>query len=510
MTRHFIQLSRATWLVALFAIVLGTMTVRSAHADDIKVHLQVKPADPADPKQKNNAPSIEATIIGGPNTPIEKITLSEPGAKTPATMKAISKREYTQGTDTIAIGLVINGQEIWIGNEDVEPDEAARYAGVLKNLTSAVDRLKLGEAGPPGSMGIVVSYSTGAEIKVPMGPLKDITGGALGSQKDYRGKIGTDMVQGITLGLAELSKVSTVRKALIVVGDGNDTNNDVAKAQLVDLKKQAAKQNIDLFAVIYKSQVSAEGNVITTMIPGAKTVNSIDGIASEMSAIIERMKDRYYVVFPGYDKKLKVGLPWDGKEHELVIKIDQKELEPFPVVMQPAWSPPKAGGGFPWLVLILVLLGLVVVIVIGAKVFGSKPAPAPAPMPVMAAPMPAEAPKPAGPMKTVMMSASGDEGGFPIVGWLVPLNGQHAYQTLRLRSGGTKIGTAAPADLVINDGFMSTDHCMIQVSPAGFVLVDGGSTNGCYVNDRKVAKHELVDNDTITLGKTNFKFKSIN
>jgi pSer/pThr/pTyr-binding forkhead associated (FHA) protein len=43
------------------------------------------------------------------------------------------------------------------------------------------------------------------------------------------------------------------------------------------------------------------------------------------------------------------------------------------------------------------------------------------------------------------------------------------------------------------------------------MLVDGGSTNGCYVNDRKIqGKQDLVDNDMVTLGKTNFKFKSIN
>ena len=30
------------------------------------------------------------------------------------------------------------------------------------------------------------------------------------------------------------------------------------------------------------------------------------------------------------------------------------------------------------------------------------------------------------------------------------------------------------------------------------------------LNDRKVSKHDLVDNDMVTLGKTNFKFKSIN
>jgi hypothetical protein len=133
----------------------------------------------------------------------------------------------------------------------------------------------------------------------------------------------------------------------------------------------------------------------------------------------------------------------------------------------------------------------------------------PMPMPAAAAPAP-EAPKPAAPMKTVMIGVGGDQDGFPVVGWIVPLNGQNAYQTFKLRGSGTKIGTQPPADIVVNDGFMSTDHCQITCSPQGFVLIDNGATNGCYVNDKKVQKHELVDNDLITLGKTNFKFKSIN
>ncbi len=32
----------------------------------------------------------------------------------------------------------------------------------------------------------------------------------------------------------------------------------------------------------------------------------------------------YYVTFNGYDEKLKQGLPWDGKEHDLTIKIDPR------------------------------------------------------------------------------------------------------------------------------------------------------------------------------------------
>jgi hypothetical protein len=498
-----------TRALSIIVMALGLIWTRSARADgnSVEVYLQVKAPDTKDPKQADKPPSLLATIIGGPKVPLEKFSISTTNNQQKVMLKAEKLREYTEGTETIAIALVINGQEIWIGNDDYEIDENAKYAGVLKNLSQAIDKLQLGGAGPAGSKGLVVSFSTGAEIKVPMGDLKLITGAALGNQKDYHGKIGTDMVQGITMGLAELSKVSTARKALIVVGDGNDTNNETAKVALADLKKQANKQNIQMFAIIYKSAVSSEGAVITTMIGNAKTVNSIDGIASELNAIIARMADRYYLEFLGFDDKQGIGLPWDGKDHDLVIKIDQTDLDPVTMTLSPKWAP-KEKSGFPWLALILILTGIILLFII-IKVATRKKE---EPMPVMMAPSaPApEAPKPMGPSKTVMIGAGGDQEGFPIVGWLVPLNGVNAYQTWRLKPGLTKIGTAPPSDIVVNDGFMSTEHCSITSSPAGFTLHDGGSTNGCYVNDRKVQKQDLVDNDVIMLGKTNLKFKSIN
>ena len=48
------------------------------------------------------------------------------------------------------------------------------------------------------------------------------------------------------------------------------------------------------------------------------------------------------------------GLPWDGKDHDLVLKNDQTEYEPITMQLAPKWSPPKTGG-FPWLVLILIV-----------------------------------------------------------------------------------------------------------------------------------------------------------
>ena len=131
-------------------------------------------------------------------------------------------------------------------------------------------------------------------------------------------------------------------------------------------------------------------------------------------------------------------------------------------------------------------------------------------MVVAAPPPPAPAaPAPAGPMKTVMLGiGGGGDDGFPIVGWLVPLNGPNQFQTFKLQGGATIIGTGGKAQVVINDGYMSTEHAQIVASPDGFTLKDAGSTNGVFVNEHKADNHMLVDNDVIMMGKTNFKFKS--
>jgi pSer/pThr/pTyr-binding forkhead associated (FHA) protein len=123
---------------------------------------------------------------------------------------------------------------------------------------------------------------------------------------------------------------------------------------------------------------------------------------------------------------------------------------------------------------------------------------------------PAPEPVAAAPQKTVMLGIGGDDEGFPIVGWVVPLTGPNQFQTFKLLQGQTIIGTGDKAHVVVTDTFMSTEHAQILCSPVGFILQDGGSTNGTMVNQRRVDKHELVDNDVFTLGKTDFKFKSIN
>jgi hypothetical protein len=258
-----------------------------------------------------DGPKLVATIDGAPRAPVASITLGVAGRTVPA----LDVLDYAVGAEPIAIALVVNGQEVWMGNDEIEPDDAARYTGVLKNLEHSIDSLGLSSAMPVGSQVSIVSYSTGASYLVHDAPLSSLTGAALGSQRDYRNKIGTDMVQGIQLAMSDLEATRAPRKALIVIGDGNDTNNEAAAAALVELKREAAIQHIATFAIIYKSVVSADSQVISRMTQSVTTTNSTEGMGASLAMIFARLADRQYMTF---DASL---LPWDGQPHDVVLAV---------------------------------------------------------------------------------------------------------------------------------------------------------------------------------------------
>lgn len=510
----FLLLARRALMCCAAVVLLASLRAPSAHAEP-KVVFSVRPIDPIkEPKRKGLPPDIEATLIDGPGgVPADKFTLiqKDADAKTPIPpMKALSLKQYVQGNDAIAIVVLIEGQQIWVGTDKLDVPENEKYRGALEHLITALEPLS--KAGPSGSMGAIMTYNDKVDIRQPMGPLANLNGASLGSQKDYFGKQTTNLTSGVTEALAQLRKVQTPRKALVVIGSGTDTSPDSARAELKELKKQADTDRVELYGFTYQPEIlpEPESIVLPVLIPGTKAANSADTIRNEISGVVARISNRFYVVFPGYDPKLKAGFTWDGKEHEFEVQVDNKEIagmEPAMLVLTPVWKA-KSGGGFPWWLAIVIPIGGLALIGIVVKLVSSKPAPAPVPMPM---PVQMEAPKPvAAASKTAMWSVGGDNtDGFPVVGWLVPLNGPMQYQTLKLQQGQTKIGTAAPSTIVVNDGFMSTEHCQIVCSPQGFQLQDNKSTNGCYVNDRRIDRHDLVDNDMITLGKTNFKFKSI-
>jgi hypothetical protein len=173
----------------------------------------------------------------------------------------------------------------------------------------------------------VITYATGADIRVPAGDLKQISGKSLGAPKDYKGKRGADLVQGIAFGMAELSKLAVARKALVVIGDGFETSADAIKG-IADLRNVAAAQQIEIFAIVIPSSKSSGTSAIANLVSHPKTVKTSDAIVGELNGVIGRLADRTYVTFP------TKGFPFDGKNHDLIIKLGDVALDPVTLTLQ--------------------------------------------------------------------------------------------------------------------------------------------------------------------------------
>jgi hypothetical protein len=126
---------------------------------------------------------------------------------------------------------------------------------------------------------------------------------------------------------------------------------------------------------------------------------------------------------------------------------------------------------------------------------------------------PVVAPSPTGgggKMRTMAIDAAGG-GGVAAgsgVGWLVPLEGPQTGELFQLK-GRAVVGTAPDCDVVMKEPSISGRHAEFMATGGGFRINDLGSTNGTFVNDKRVTTSDLIDNDNVRLGRINFKFKSM-
>jgi len=68
------------------------------------------------------------------------------------------------------------------------------------------------------------------------------------------------------------------------------------------------------------------------------------------------------------------------------------------------------------------------------------------------------------------------------------------------------IGRNLKNDIQIDNLAVSNFHAHIVCQLGHYFIEDMGSTNGTFVNDRKISKWALVDNDVITIGKHTIVF----
>ncbi|MCU1381776.1 MAG: transporter ATP-binding/permease protein, partial [Acidobacteria bacterium] len=79
---------------------------------------------------------------------------------------------------------------------------------------------------------------------------------------------------------------------------------------------------------------------------------------------------------------------------------------------------------------------------------------------------------------------------------------QSAEATFRLNSGAVKtVGRAARADFILDVALVSRLHCRLTAGEDQLDVVDLKSTNGTYVNDKRVDKATLATGDRLRVGR---------
>lgn len=68
------------------------------------------------------------------------------------------------------------------------------------------------------------------------------------------------------------------------------------------------------------------------------------------------------------------------------------------------------------------------------------------------------------------------------------------------------IGRAGENDMQLPDDLVSRHHARIERQAGQLVLVDLGSTNGTFVNERRIQQHTLRDGDAIRIGRSTMRF----
>lgn len=93
--------------------------------------------------------------------------------------------------------------------------------------------------------------------------------------------------------------------------------------------------------------------------------------------------------------------------------------------------------------------------------------------------------------------------------WLVSAEGPDKGKDHRITKEKTTIGKSEVSDIVIRSDFISRNHAILVHEKDKFILNDLESTNHTFVNDKKISRRILKDNDLIKFGEAVFKFKCL-
>jgi type II secretory pathway predicted ATPase ExeA len=108
--------------------------------------------------------------------------------------------------------------------------------------------------------------------------------------------------------------------------------------------------------------------------------------------------------------------------------------------------------------------------------------------------------EPAERLSSAASAVDGATGGVPLARILLATAGQTVSEHA-LYPGRLIIGRTPANDLQIDSRFVSRHHCQIVTTAQSCVIEDLNSTNGIYLQSKRVRYHNLNDGDVVTIGQ---------
>ena len=87
--------------------------------------------------------------------------------------------------------------------------------------------------------------------------------------------------------------------------------------------------------------------------------------------------------------------------------------------------------------------------------------------------------------------------------WILESSGSANRElTFRLPPGGIKtVGRAPRADFIVDVALVSRLHCRLEAGDNNLDVIDLSSTNGTYVNGKRVKRARLTSGDRLRVGR---------
>jgi Inner membrane component of T3SS, cytoplasmic domain len=325
-----------------------------------------------------------------------------------------------------------------------------------------------------------------------------------------------------------------LRKMIVIVGDGRDLSND--RDRVSRLGERAAREGVRIHSLAFAPNDIRKPLFLLGEL-GKKSLGTFrwvrqpnaDSWASSIQQLREEINQQYVITYflPSdtevAGRKVKVVTSAGTSANELKVPAATcagvtcaaGQYCTGTVCIKP--KGPEGRGVFGWILIIGSILvgGILLLAVAGfvitkrqqaqvpmdpdaliaaaqAKAMKSKPPPAP--------PKPASVPPQAFPSQPPQVAA-------PVSGpRLYIMSGPRTGEEIALKHG-FMVGKQPGCDLVIEDGFTSSQHAQFGVDHFGNArLYDRGSTNGTYVNGVRVTEYVLEHGMTIRIGSTDLRF----